>query len=315
MAQIILLQLYSMETAAVREILKKVRQIEVRTRRMADSSLAGSYHSVFKGRGMNFDEVREYVPGDEIRAIDWNVTARTGTPHVKKFTEERELTIMLLIDLSASGSFGSGRQSKREVMAELAAVLAFSAVRNSDKVGLLLFSDFAELFIPPDKGRSHILRVIREILFFQPQGKGTSISGALDFFSQVAKRKCVTFLISDFCLPGDFDNALHELRPKLQAVARRHDLIAVSVTDPRELELPEAGWITLEDAETGEQVLLDTSDEWTRQAYATLTNDQRERFTRSLRGIGIDLLQLSTGTPYLAALMGFFRARSRRLSR
>jgi uncharacterized protein (DUF58 family) len=167
-----------MKTAAVREILKKVRQIEVRTRRMADSSLAGSYHSVFKGRGMNFDEVREYVPGDEIRTIDWNVTARTGVAHVKKFTEERELTIMLLIDLSASGGFGSGRQSKREMMAELAAALAFSAVRNSDKVGLLLFSDFAELFIAPDKGRSHILRVIRELLFFQPQGKGTSIGAA-----------------------------------------------------------------------------------------------------------------------------------------
>uniref|UniRef100_UPI004057B5CA DUF58 domain-containing protein n=1 Tax=Candidatus Electronema sp. TaxID=2698783 RepID=UPI004057B5CA len=304
-----------METAAVREILKKVRQIEVRTRRMADSSLAGSYHSVFKGRGMNFDEVREYVPGDEIRAIDWNVTARTGVPHVKKFTEERELTIMLLIDLSASGSFGSGSQSKREVMAELAAVLAFSAVRNSDKVGLLLFSDFAELFIPAGKGRSHILRVIREILFFQPQGKGTGIGGALDFFSRVAKRKCVTFLISDFCLPGEFDDALQELRPKLQAASRRHDLIAVSVTDPRELELPDAGWITLEDAESGEQILLNTSDEWTRRAYANLSGDQRERFARALRGLGIDLLQLSTGTPYLAPLMGFFRARSRRQSR
>ena len=304
-----------METAAVREILKKVRQIEVRTRRMADSSLAGSYHSVFKGRGMNFDEVREYVPGDEIRAIDWNVTARTGVPHVKKFTEERELTIMLLIDLSASGSFGSGSQSKREVMAELAAVLAFSAVRNSDKVGLLLFSDFAELFIPAGKGRSHILRVIREILFFQPQGKGTSIGGALDFFSRVAKRKCVTFLISDFCLPGEFDDALQELRPKLQAASRRHDLIAVSVTDPRELELPDTGWITLEDAESGEQILLNTSDEWTRRAYANLSGDQRERLARALRGLGVDLLQLSTGTPYLAPLMGFFRARSRRQSR
>ncbi|MCW5205426.1 DUF58 domain-containing protein [Desulfobulbus sp. F5] len=304
-----------METAAIKEILKKVRQIEVRTRRMADSSLAGSYHSVFKGRGMNFDEVREYVPGDEIRTIDWNVTARTGVPHVKKFSEERELTIMLLIDLSASGSFGSGQQSKREVMAELAAVLAFSAVRNSDKVGLLLFSDFAELFIAPGKGRSHILRVIREILFFQPQGKGTNIGGALDFFSRVTKRKCVTFLLSDFCLPGDFDDSLQELQPKLQLAARRHDLIAVSVTDPRELKLPEAGWITLEDAETGEQVLLNTSDDWTRQAYATLAADQRERFARSLRGSGIDLLQLFTDQPYLAALMGFFRSRSRRVAR
>jgi uncharacterized protein (DUF58 family) len=304
-----------MESAAIKEILHKVRQIEVRTRRLADNTLAGSYHSVFKGRGMNFDEVREYVPGDDIRAIDWNVTARTGVPHVKKFTEERELTIMLLIDLSASGSFGSGSRSKREVMAELAAALAFSAVRNNDKVGLLLFSDFTELFISPNKGRSHILRVIREVLFFQPQGRGTNINGALDFFRRVTKRRCVTFLISDFCLPGDFDDALQVLRPSLQITSRRHDLIAVSVIDRRELELPQAGWITLEDAESGEQILLNTADAWTRQAYADLTRDQRERFARIVRGLGIDLLELSADKPYFAALMGFFRSRSRRMSR
>jgi uncharacterized protein (DUF58 family) len=304
-----------METAAVKEILKKVRQIEVRTRRLADETLAGCYHSVFKGRGMNFDEVREYVPGDEIRAIDWNVTARTGVPHVKKFTEERELTIMLLIDLSASGGFGSGKQSKREVMAELAAALAFSAMRNNDKVGLVLFAEAVELFISPDKGRSHVLRVIREILFFQPEGKGTNLGEALDFFSRVAKRRCVTFLLSDFCLPGDFDDTLQALRPKFQIASRRHDLIAVSVTDPRELELPEAGWITLEDAESGEQVLLNTSDDWTQRAYANLTADQRERFARTVRSLGIDLLQLFTDKPYFAVLMGFFRSRSRRLSR
>jgi uncharacterized protein (DUF58 family) len=304
-----------MEQAAIKEILQKVRQIEVRTRRLADNTLAGSYHSVFKGRGMNFDEVREYVPGDDIRAIDWNVTARTGVPHVKKFTEERELTIMLLIDLSASGSFGSGSRSKREVMAELAAALAFSAVRNNDKVGLLLFSDFTELFISPNKGRSHILRVIRETLFFQPQGRGTNIIGALDFFRQVTKRRCVTFLISDFCLPGDFDDSLQKLRPKLQVTGRRHDLIAVSVIDPRELELPQAGWITLEDAESGEQILLNTADAWTRQAYTNLTRDQRGRFARTVRGLGIDLLELSTDKPYLAALMDFFRSRSQRMAR
>ncbi|CAK8714034.1 DUF58 domain-containing protein [Candidatus Electronema halotolerans] len=304
-----------MEQAAIKEILQKVRQIEVRTRRLADNTLAGSYHSVFKGRGMNFDEVREYVPGDDIRAIDWNVTARTGVPHVKKFTEERELTIMLVIDLSASGSFGSGSRSKREVMAELAAALAFSAVRNNDKVGLLLFSDFTELFISPNKGRSHILRVIRETLFFQPQGRGTNIIGALDFFRQVTKRRCVTFLISDFCLPGDFDDSLQKLRPKLQVTGRRHDLIAVSVIDPRELELPQAGWITLEDAESGEQILLNTADAWTRQAYTNLTRDQRGRFARTVRGLGIDLLELSTDKPYLAALMDFFRSRSQRMAR
>ncbi len=304
-----------MEKTITKEILKKVRRIEVRTRRVVDDTLAGSYHSVFKGQGMNFDEVREYVPGDEIRTIDWNVTARTGVPHVKKFTEERELTIMLMIDISGSGGFGSGEQSKREMMAELGSVLAFSAVRNNDKVGLVLFSDFVELFIPPDKGRKHILRVIREILFFQPRGKGTKIAEALDFVNRVAKRKCVTFLLSDFCLPGDFDDALAILRPKLQVTGRRHDLITVSVTDPREQELPDVGRITLEDAETGEQIILNTADAETRQAYAKLATDRAERFAHTVRSVGIDLLQLSTGQPYLAPLMGFFKSRKRRLAR
>jgi uncharacterized protein (DUF58 family) len=304
-----------MEKTITREILKKVRQIEVRTRRMVDDSLAGSYHSVFKGRGMNFDEVREYVPGDEIRTIDWNVTARTGVPHVKKFTEERELTIMLMIDISGSGGFGSGDQSKREMMAELGSVLAFSAVRNNDKVGLILFSDFVELFIPPAKGRSHILRVIREILFFQPRGKGTDIGEALDFVNRVTKRRCVTFLISDFCLPDKFEDALDHIRPKLQITGRRHDLITVSVNDPRERELPDIGWITLEDAETGEQVIMNTADTWTRRAYAELAEDRLEQFSHTVRRAGIDLLKLSTDEPYLGPLMGFFRARKRRIAR
>jgi uncharacterized protein (DUF58 family) len=304
-----------MEKTVTREILKKVRQIEVRTRRMVDDTLAGSYHSVFTGRGMNFDEVREYVPGDEIRTIDWNVTARTSVPHVKKFTEERELTIMLMIDISSSGGFGSGDQSKREMMAELGSVLAFSAVRNNDKVGLILFSDFVELFIPPDKGRSHILRVIREILFFQPQGRGTDIGKALDFVNRVTKRKCVTFLISDFCLPGDFEASLQQIKPKLQITGRRHDLITVQVNDPREQKLPDVGWITLEDAESGEQVILNTADSWTRQAYANLAGDRRQQFARTVRSSGIDLLELTTDKPYLSPLMGFFRARKRRMAR
>ena len=304
-----------MDTTITREILKKVRQIEVRTRRMVDDTLAGSYHSVFKGRGMNFDEVREYVPGDEIRTIDWNVTARTGVPHVKKFTEERELTIMLMIDISRSGSFGSSSQSKREMMAELGSVLAFSAVRNNDKVGLVLFSDSVELFIPPAKGRSHILRVIREILFFQPKGHGTDIGEALDFVNRVAKRKCVTFLLSDFCLPGDFTQSLEQLRPKWQITGRRHDLILVSVTDPREHALPDVGWITLEDAETGEQIVLNTKDSWTRNAYATLAKERFDQFTRAVRTSGIDLLQLSTGEPWLGSLIAFFSSRKRRIAR
>ena len=304
-----------MEKAITKEILRKVRRIEVRTRRMVDNSLAGSYHSVFKGQGMNFDEVREYVPGDEIRSIDWNVTARTGVPHVKKFTEERELTIILMIDISGSGGFGSGDQSKREMMAELGSVLAFSAVRNNDKVGLILFSDFVELFIPPDKGRKHILRVIREILFFQPKNKGTDISEALNFVNRVAKRKCVTFLLSDFCLPGDFDDSLAALRPKLLVTGRRHDLITVSVTDPREQELPDVGHITLEDAETGEQLVLNTADPQTRQAYTHLALDRAERFAHTVRSAGLDLLQLSTDRPYIMPLMGFFKARERRMGR
>ncbi len=304
-----------MEKTITKEILKKVRHIEVRTRRMVDDTLAGSYHSVFKGQGMNFDEVREYVPGDEIRTIDWNVTARTGVPHIKKFTEERELTIMLMIDISGSGNFGSGNQSKREMMAELGSVFAFSAVRNNDKVGLVLFSDFVELYMPPAKGRSHILRVIREILFFQPGGKGTDIGNALDFVNRVAKRKCVTFLISDFCLPDDFDDSLNLIRPKLQITGRRHDLITVSVTDPREEELPDVGSITLEDAETGEQIILNTADASTRQAYSNLAADRKSKFAHTVRSSGIDLLELSTDTPYLGALMGFFSSRKKRITR
>lgn len=304
-----------MEKAITKEILKKVRRVEVRTRRMVDDTLAGSYHSVFKGQGMNFDEVREYVPGDEIRSIDWNVTARTGIPHVKKFTEERELTIMLMIDISGSGGFGSREQSKREMMAELGSVLAFSAVRNNDKVGLILFSDFVELFIPPNKGRKHILRVIREILFFQPKKKGTNITEALNFVNRVARRKCVTFLLSDFCLPGDFDDALAALQPKLLVTGRRHDLITVSVTDPREQELPDVGRITLEDAETGEQLVLNTTDPGTRQAYRNLALERAERFAHTVRSAGLDLLELSTDRPYIGPLMGFFKARERRMGR
>ncbi len=295
-----------------KEILKKVRQVEMRTSRLVNDSLAGSYHSVFKGRGMNFDEVREYVPGDDIRAIDWNVTARTGVPHIKKFTEERELTIMLIIDISSSGEFGSGASSKRELMAELGSILAFSARRNNDKVGLILFTDFVELYIPPKKGRSHILRVIREILFFQPQGMRTDLLIPLDFINRVAKRRCVTFLISDFCLPGVYEEALDRLQPKLQITNRRHDLISMIVSDPREQQLPDVGWLTLEDAESGEQVELNTSDPAIRRGYAELAANRHSRLRRAIRSAGLDLLDLSTDQPYLPALLQFFKARQRR---
>ncbi|WP_163335963.1 DUF58 domain-containing protein [Desulfopila sp. IMCC35008] len=304
-----------MDPKITREILKKVRQVEVRTNRLVNDSLAGSYQSVFKGRGMNFDEVREYVPGDDIRAIDWNVTARTSVPHIKKFTEERELTIILMIDISGSGEFGSTESSKREIMAEVGSVLAFSAVRNNDKVGLILCTDFVELYIPPQKGRSHILRVIREILFFQPQGNRTDLTVPLDFVNRIRKRKCVVFLISDFCLPNGFHDALATLIPKMQVSNRRHDLISLSVTDPREMELPDVGWITLEDAETGEQLELNTSDEHIRNQYAADARTRQELLRKGIRSVGVDLLELSTDSSYITPLISFFQSRMRRASR
>lgn len=302
-----------MKETISKEILRKVRQIEVRTNRLVNDSLAGSYHSVFKGRGMNFDEVREYVPGDDIRTIDWNVTARTGLPHIKKYVEERELTIILMIDISGSGDFGSSEFSKREMMAELGSVLAFSAVRNNDKVGLVLFSDFIELYIPPQKGRSHILRVIREILFFKPERKETDLTVPLDFVNRVIKRKSVAFLISDFCLAEDYDVRLKELAAKLQISNKHHDLISLVVTDPREKELPNVGWITVEDAESGHQVELNTSDPAIRKGYAEIAEARKKDLHRAIRSAGIDLLDLSTDIPYIQPLLGFFGARKRRM--
>lgn len=303
-----------MDRQLTKEILKKVRQIEVRTSRLVNDSLAGSYQSVFKGRGINFDEVREYVPGDDIRTIDWNVTARTGIPHIKKFTEERELTIMLMIDISGSGDFGSTEYSKRELMAEIGSILAFSAVRNNDKVGLLLFTDETELYIPPQKGRSHILRIIREILYFKAQGRKTDLKIALDFTNSVIKRKCVAFLISDFCLPGKFEQELGALQTKLQISNKRHDLISVMVSDPREFALPDVGWITLEDAETGEQIELNTADEKVRRKYGSLALNRQEKLQKTIRSAGIDYLDLYTNTPYLPELLKFFNNRQGRIS-
>jgi len=300
-----------MDTHISSEILNKVRQVEIKTNRLVDETLAGRYHSVFKGRGMDFDEVREYVPGDDLRTIDWNVTARTGRTHVKKFTEERELTIMLIIDVSASGEFGSASWSKREMMAELGSVIAFSAVRNNDKVGLILFTDEVELYIPPKKGRSHILRVIREILFFQPEGTRTDIGAAMDFTNQVIRRRAVAFLISDFCLPGGEDS-LEGLRPKLQITNRHHDLVAVLVNDPRERELPDIGLLTIEDSETGEQVELDTTRLDIRDGFTRLADARRRELRRSVRSSGVDLLELSTDRVYLPELLNFFSSRERR---
>jgi uncharacterized protein (DUF58 family) len=287
-------------------ILKKIRALEIKTRGLVEAAFAGDYHSVFKGRGMNFEEVREYQPGDEIRAIDWNVTARLGTPFVKKFTEERELTVMLIVDVSASGNFGSTSQSKRELAAEVGSLLAFSAIRNNDKVGLLLFSDRVELFIPPKKGRSHTLRIIREILFFEPEGRGTNPTLALDSLNKIVTRRAVVFFISDFQAP-DFSKAL-------AVSGRRHDFIAVHVQDEREKVLPNIGIITLEDAETGDQIEINTADRETRTRFVDVANAQQAELTRLLRRNNIDAIALRTGEDYLPALRSFFKQRERRLA-
>lgn len=294
------------------EILGRVRRMEVRTNRLVDDSLAGRYASVFKGRGMDFDRVRNYVPGDDVRTIDWNVTARTGDPHVKLFTEERELTIMLVIDVSASSDFGSVFDSKRELAAEAAGVLAASAIRNRDKVGLILFSDEVELYIPPGKGRMHIMRLIRETLYFQPENRGTDISKALDFANQVIHRKSVFFLVSDFCLGAPFEERLNQLRNKLQVTNRRHDVIAVSVTDPREETLPNVGRICIKDAESGQVVEIDTGSAKVREAYENQSRQRRERTATRIRSLGVDLLQFSNGENWMPVLMGFFQSRRQR---
>jgi uncharacterized protein (DUF58 family) len=291
------------ETTA--HILKKIRTLEIKTRGLVETAFAGDYHSVFKGRGMNFEDVREYQPGDEIRAIDWNVTARLGTAFVKKFTEERELTVMLVVDVSASGNFGSTTQSKRELAAEVACLLAFSATRNNDKVGLLLFTDRVELFIPPKKGRSHTLRLIREILFFEPQERGTDPTLALNHLNRIVTRRAVIFFISDFQAP-DFSRAL-------AISGRRHDFIAIHIHDERERALPNIGMITLEDAETGDQIEINTADRATRKRFSDLVNEQGTDLSRTLRRNNIDAIALQTGQDYLPPLRSFFKQRGRRL--
>lgn len=289
-----------------KEILKKIRRIELRTRRLVNSSFAGQYHSVFKGRGMNFEEVREYTAGDEIRTIDWNVTARMNTPFVKKYTEERELTVMLLVDVSASGNFGSVELSKRELAAEVAAILAFSAINNNDKVGLLLFSDTVELFIPPKKGRLHTLRLIREMLYFEPKGRGTNITVALDYLSKLITRRSVVFMISDFIAP--------DYSKPLTAASRRHDVVALPIVDPGEEALPDVGLITFEDAETGEQIEINTSSRAVRTAFAAEEAKRRKALDKLFGMRGIDVVPLETDKDYLLPLRAFFERRERRMA-
>src|SRR5437763_6529308 len=288
------------------EILKKIRTLEIKTRGLVETVFAGNYHSVFKGRGMNFEDVRQYQPGDEIRAIEWNVTARLGNAFVKKFTEERELTVMLIVDVSAAGNFGSAAQSKRELAAEVACLLAFSAIRNNDKVGLILFTDRVELFIPPKKGRSHTLRLIREILFFEPAGRGTDPALALDYLNRIVTRRAVVFFISDFQAP-DFSHAL-------AVSGRRHDFIAVRIQDERETVLPNVGIITLEDAETGEQIEINTADRNTRTRFNDLAEQNARDLARTLRRNNIDSITLQTSEDYLPALRSFFKTRVHRVA-
>jgi uncharacterized protein (DUF58 family) len=302
----------AMTSEQTREILRKVRRIEIRTNRLVTDTLAGQYHSVFKGRGMNFDAVREYTPGDEVRTIDWNVTARAGRLFVKKFVEERELTLMLMVDVSASGDFGSGDQSKRELAAEIASVLAFSAVRNSDKVGLILFSDQIELYVPPRKGRRHVLRLVREVLGFEPQRHGTNLVRALDFVNDVVGRRAIVFLLSDFQTGHQTSESATDLRRALRQTNRRHDLVAMPIEDIREQALPDVGIVALEDAETGELIELNTSLATVRQRFAEIANDRARQLQRTLNAEAVDALRISTGQPYVASLMAFFKNRSRK---
>ncbi len=295
-----------------REILKKIRQIELRTNRIVTESLAGAYHSVFKGQGMNFDEVREYQAGDDVRAIDWNVTARMNHPFIKKFVEERELTLMLLVDVSGSGWFGSRGQSKRELAAEIASVLAFSAIRNHDKVGLLLYTDEVEKFIPPRKGRSHVLRVIREVLFFEPKRRGTDLVQALEFMGRVLPHKAICAVISDFLSPAEGTALPKPEQTALRIANRRHDVVAVQITDRHELELPALGRLILEDAETGEILEVNTDSSASRAAFALRQEKLLHDLGRQFRASGIDSIQLRTDEAYGATLGKFFETREKR---
>jgi len=287
-----------------KEILKKVKRIEIQTRGLVNDVFSGEYHSVFKGRGMEFSEVREYQMGDDIRTIDWNVTARAGHPFVKVFEEERELTVILLVDVSSSGEFGTHTQMKGEIAAEICALLAFSAIKNNDKVGLVIFSDEVEQFVAPKKGKAHVLRVVREILYHKPKGRQTNISTALEFLSRVTKRRSVVFLVSDFISSG-YEKAL-------QIANKRHDIVAITVTDPREIELPNVGFIELEDAETGETYLVDTSDIDVRDDFVHRTNETIEIRDKLFHTLNVDYIDIKTNESYIEPLIRFFRMRAKR---
>jgi len=299
-----------------REILRKVRQIEIRSNRLVAELFAGSYHSAFKGQGIDFEEVREYQPGDEVRTIDWNVTAKEGTPFVKQYKEERELTILLAVDISKSTRYGSDTQSKREKLAELAALIAFSACRNGDKVGLLLFTDETELYLPPTKGHKHVLRILREILFRPTLGKSTDLNNAVRVLNQVTRRRAVVFLLSDFILNQAFDDeeglGLEALLHQLSYTRLNHDLICVRVFDERETELPNIGLITLKDSESGQMITLDTANPNTRKQYSETYLKKSKLLSQKLKRRGIDEFVISTEGDFAKDLFSFFKRRGKR---
>jgi uncharacterized protein (DUF58 family) len=286
-----------------REILRQVRRLQLKARRAVEDLLGGEYHSVFRGTGISFEEVRAYQPGDDVRSIDWNVTARMNQPFVKRYVEERERTVLLAIDISGSLAFGTGRQSKREVAAELAAVLAFSAISNNDRVGLMQLSDHIEHYLPPRKGPRHVLRLIRDVLFFEPTRRGTALAEGLDYLNRVLRRKAIVFLFSDF-LDRQFERALRR-------TARRHELVAIRLSDPREEELPAVGLVELEDAETGARLLVDTDSDELRASYRAAAADRLAALRKVMRSAGVDLIEASTDGLHLDALVKFFRMRER----
>ena len=287
------------------ELFQQVRRIQIRARHLVDEMFAGEYNSIFKGRGMDFTEVREYEPGDDVRTIDWNVTARLGQPYVKQFVEERELTVMLLVDVSASGRFGATARSKADIVCELCAVLALSAIRNNDKVGLILFSDRIEKLVAPQKGRSRVLRIIRDLLAFEPASRGTDIGRALEYLNKIRRRRTVAFVISDFLAP-DFERSL-------RIAHQRHDVIPITVTDRREDELPKVGLLVLEDLETGRDIVVDTDSETVRAHYRTVRERDRGQRDRLFRALGLDAVAIDTDEPFVRPLIRFFRERERRL--
>lgn len=287
-----------------KEVLTKVRRIQIRTTRIVQDVFAGQYHSAFKGLGMEFEEVRAYTPGDDVRAIDWNVTARMGHPFIKRYREERELTVVLLVDVSGSQEFGANQQLKSELVAELGATLAFSAIQNNDNVAMILFTDRVERFVPARKGTRHVLRVVRELLYHQPRGRGTDIAAGLEYLNGVLRRRAVVFLISDFQAP-DFSNAL-------KVVRHRHDLIPVLVHDRREAVLPPVRYVELLDSETGERLLVDTSSRAFRRRYAEMQYANRARLLSDFRRLGIDMIDVQTGESFVEPLARFFRQRGKR---